>query len=252
MELPIVTSREVSQFFKIGNPLEKMKLTQGFGENFNDFYKELGMKGHNGIDLRASMDTPARACMDGRITVCGADPTGGIEVRINSNAFSVMRLISGEEVTICLEAIYYHLQRFFIKINDHVKEGQIIAECDNTGRYTTGPHLHFGIKIYYVIGSKFYKDYGNGYFGAVDPAPLFREDPFLLPVDKRYGKPFNWVLEFMARFKTPKIHRELIKRGRSPLSITDRELKAIVYGNWDIDEILDPARFEYWSEHNKN
>jgi murein DD-endopeptidase MepM/ murein hydrolase activator NlpD len=131
-------------------------------------------------------------------------------------------------------------------------KGQILALADNTGRYTTGSHLHFGVKVQYYINGAWVQISQNGYNGAVDPKPFFDDNIDMLPVDRRYGKTFNWLKEFTTRFKTPKIHRALIRRGRAPLSLKNRELNAIVYGGWEIEEILNPALWANWTRDTKS
>ena len=234
-----------SDYIKLGWPLRKLSVNQPFGTNYNNFYQELGMKGHNGIDYKSNVPEPIYACFDGEVVHSGANADGGIEVKIASNYFRV----DGKQFQ--LRATYYHLQSFSVSKYDVVKKGQKLGITDNTGRYTTGAHLHFGIKPFMLVDGKLITDEKNGYFGSIDPQPLLEAGWDLLPVDNRYSKPKNWLLEYMARFKTPEIHLQLIKLGRHPLGLTDRELKARVYGNWSAEEIFNPALFPYWSERVK-
>jgi murein DD-endopeptidase MepM/ murein hydrolase activator NlpD len=43
------------------------------------------------------------------------------------------------------ESCYLHLSKIEVKAGDHVAQKTVIAESGNTGRLTTGPHLHFGL-----------------------------------------------------------------------------------------------------------
>ena len=45
-----------------------------------------------------------------------------------------------------MESFYCHLQSSTVKVGQRVECGQQVALSDNTGAYTTGAHLHMGIK----------------------------------------------------------------------------------------------------------
>lgn len=209
-----------------------MTITQGFGANEVDFYKKLGMKGHNALDLRAAKGTPCFACFEGTVVVAAKDSTGGNEVRLRSQ----VKVIQDKEYR--LEAVYYHLDSFKCKVGDTVKPWQVIALTGNTGKYTTAPHLHFGLKPEW-FDTEWKKDRDNGYFGCIDPLPFINVDE--LPVDRRYGLKRDIKKEILFRFKSPLIR---LKLGHAP---TNRELKALVYGNWPVETLLAPAMFATWS-----
>lgn len=156
--------------FPLSQPLEEVFITQKFGENKTAFYKELGMLGHNGIDYRASIGTPCFAVIDGTVTNAGEDYQGGREVRFVSDE----RVVNG--VRYRLEFIYYHLKEWHVKAGERVYRGQPIGLTGNTGKYTTGAHLHFGMKIQKFTTS-WVKESSNGYFGAFDPLPFFTYKP---------------------------------------------------------------------------
>jgi murein DD-endopeptidase MepM/ murein hydrolase activator NlpD len=44
------------------------------------------------------------------------------------------------------ETCYLHLSKIEVRPGEHVAQKTVIAESGNTGRLTTGPHLHFGLK----------------------------------------------------------------------------------------------------------
>jgi ABC-type transport system substrate-binding protein len=64
----------------------------------------------------------------------------------------VNELIGGYGKTIIVrhkygyKTLYAHLSSIFVKVGQYVKQGQIIGRSGNTG-FSTGPHLHFGIKL---------------------------------------------------------------------------------------------------------
>ena len=222
----------LSKYFKLSNPLKVMILNQGFGANETPFYKTLGMKGHNGWDLKAKKGTVAMACFSGTAVVVGTDLTGGKEIRIRSEE----KIVGGKRYR--LEAVYYHLDSFKCKVGAKVEPGLVIGLTGNSGKYTTGAHLHFGLKLEWSdsANGEWLKDRTNGYFGAIDPAPFL---PHEFPVDGRYGKLRSIKGEILVRFN-PFVTRKL---KRAP---TKRELNALVYGNWDIEAILRPEMFAAW------
>lgn len=67
------------------------------------------------------------------------------------------------------QTVYFHLQDVLVKIGDKVKAGDLIGHADNTGQYTTGSHLHFGL---YPANM----DKKNGYGGAISPLEYFDQE----------------------------------------------------------------------------
>lgn len=210
-------------------PLEKMKLTQPFGRNDHGIdYSQFGMKGHNGIDLSAPIGTMLYACMDGEVRV-EKDNGYGNTVRLFGDG---------------LEVVNGHLSEFMVDDEMRVNAGMPIAYTGNTG-FSTGPHLHFGTRRRNAMNNVI--DYTNGYYGYVDPMQFFEEDPFLLPVDKRYGIRRTWqsYLREKSIAFNPWVARQL---GRLP---SNREINAMAYGYWDLRTVIDPAMFETWSTMHK-
>ena len=152
------TSQELAMYFRISEPLKEFKISQLFGANLVDFYKILGIDGHNGLDFRALIGTPVYAVEDGEI-LAYADISGGIAGELFTAPIKI------EGVDVRLRIIYYHLLRYLVKTGDKVKKGQNIALADNTGRYTTGAHLHFGVKAQYLVNGAWIQDNNNGYKG---------------------------------------------------------------------------------------
>lgn len=135
-------------------------LTQKFGQNLND-YTKFGLKGHNGLDWGAPLETPVLAAHDGQLYTKPQDPDGyGIYVRVKWN-----------EDGFTYDTVYGHFLR--IEGEDRqVKAGDVIGYVNSTG-FSTGNHLHFGIRKL-LNGSVV--DYGNGYLGYFDPEPFFRKE----------------------------------------------------------------------------
>lgn len=87
---------------------------------------------HHGIDIDAKTGTPIKAAADGIVIYSGW--LGGYGI-------CVMLKHGGDVST-----VYGHLQYSTVKVNQFVKQGQIIGYVNNTG-LSTGPHLHFEVRI---------------------------------------------------------------------------------------------------------
>lgn len=155
-------------------PVKKPDLiwNQFFGENMVGLYKQMGLKGHNGIDFYALDGYPVYAAHDGEVTFSGEDGSAGLGV--------VIRTLEPKEYgqdKVYFKTIYWHLKRGSIKVKagSFVKAGDIIAEADNTGA-SSGSHLHFGLKPIMQGESDwtwYNLEQNNGYMGAIDPKPYF-------------------------------------------------------------------------------
>lgn len=111
-------------------PLDVGRVTQYFGER-PDSYLSFKIAGHDGLDYGVSEGTPVLAAHSGVCTV-GFDPPGyGNYVRITGPDY----------VT-----IYAHLRSMRVVDGDVVTRGEQIGESGNSGN-STGPHLHFGLKL---------------------------------------------------------------------------------------------------------
>jgi len=111
-------------------------LTQLWGEN-PEYYRQIPgypvpLRGHNGIDWGAPVGTSILATDDGVVTQVREDPTG----------FGRMIMIKHSWG----ESLYAHLEAFAVNELQTVVKGQRIGYMGNTGA-SSGPHLHFGIKL---------------------------------------------------------------------------------------------------------
>lgn len=231
------------------NPLERMRLVQGFGGDITGGalplpgggtggYKDLGLKGHNGWDLSTGASNGKKVFAVHR---------GRIEMFKDSGYGINARLIISVSADMELECVYGHLQE--VTKTGEVQGGEQFAISDNTG-ISTGPHLHFGVRLRLrgPNGSTQVHNYDNGYFGYVDPHQFFPLGVFDLPVDKQYGvKPTDpnvpSELEF---YKTNVWFWKTFRR-----LMTKQERNAFRFGFWDIRTVLDPAMFTVWSEKTK-
>ena len=118
-------------------PLSSVAITQYFGDTaFSKTQSIYNGRGHNGIDLRASIGTPVLAAQDG--VVAGTGNTGVLRSCVSYGKWIMLRHPNG------LSTLYAHLSLIDVVPGQQVRAGQTIAYSGNTG-YTTGPHLHFGV-----------------------------------------------------------------------------------------------------------
>jgi murein DD-endopeptidase MepM/ murein hydrolase activator NlpD len=207
-------------------PLRHIYITQPFGASYVDFYSSLGLAGHNGIDFRCFIGTPVVATHDGKVYFAGEEAGYGIKVVIwdSENGF---------------KTIYGHLSDLSVKEGDKAKAGQLIGHSGNTGKYTTGPHLHFEIRKTNNTGATL--DPGNSYGGAENPASYFSDKDWdKTPAAKRYGRQRTWQL-FLSETKVMISLRTFLKRNP-----TFEEINACAYGFWDRDVLTNPALAYNW------
>jgi murein DD-endopeptidase MepM/ murein hydrolase activator NlpD len=87
---------------------------------------------HKGIDISAPRGTPVFASNSGIVAVARRFTLEGNLVVIDHGTG--------------IFSIYAHLSKIHVREGDFVRKGQIIGRVGSTGR-STGPHLHFGIKV---------------------------------------------------------------------------------------------------------
>lgn len=152
-------------------PVKDVTINQPFGTNDTPLYKQLGMKGHNGIDFYAPDGTPVLASHDGVVTYAGLDGSNGnLIVLMTHEKFDYL---DGQAY---YKTLYGHLKTrtFQVTAGQNVTKGQILALADNTGA-SLGSHLHFSVKPVYQ-GEEAWQwsnaEPNNGYNGSIDPAPF--------------------------------------------------------------------------------
>jgi len=128
-------------------------VTQGFGER-PEVYKQFGLKGHNGLDMRAKIGTSIYAPFEGVAKVINDSNGYGLHIKIRKDN---------------LECVLGHLSSVLIQDGQIVYLGQKIGLTGNSG-FSTAPHLHFGIRYLNQDGNV--KDQNNGYAGYIDQKDL--------------------------------------------------------------------------------
>jgi len=127
-------------------------ITQLFGVD-PEFYKRFGFPGHNGIDYGIPNGTSIRAAAAGTVAMVAFENGGyGNYVKLSH--------VDGSKK---YQTYYAHLSSAAVSPGQVVEAGTAIGFSNNTGA-STGPHLHFGLKI----------EGENPLFkGYVDPMPFF-------------------------------------------------------------------------------
>ena len=88
-------------------------------------------KNHTGTDIGANIGTKIKASTSGEVVLASEEGDYGKHLKIQIGEVSI---------------IYAHCNALFVKQGDHIEQGQEIAEVGSTGN-STGPHLHFEIRI---------------------------------------------------------------------------------------------------------
>ncbi|MDP1706257.1 MAG: M23 family metallopeptidase [bacterium] len=113
-------------------PLSKIEVTEAFGfQRISPVATSI----HNGVDLRAAVGVSVMAINAGRVLM--ADKylyEGGFVILDHGNG---------------IQSTYLHLSKVNVKEGQIVERGEIIGLSGSSG-LSTGPHLHFGVKIYEV------------------------------------------------------------------------------------------------------
>lgn len=176
-------------------------VTQRFGEN-PAAYAQFGMKGHNGIDYGLTTGTPVLAATDGVAQVLSDPPGFGTYVEITGAQY---------------KTVYAHLKSASVTSGQSVRAGQQIGLSNNTGN-SSGPHLHFGAK-------PINPDKTNGYFGAIDPAPLFNQGATTMPSSQDKTDDLAVRLAYNLAFLRQPSEAEIRARsGKQTQEQLDREL----------------------------
>lgn len=105
-------------------------ITSSFGERQDPFNGEGAF--HAGIDISTSFGQPVHATADGVVLTAGLASGYGREILVDHGHG--------------IETLYGHLSGFAVSSGQEVKRGQIIGYVGTSGR-TTGPHLHYEVRI---------------------------------------------------------------------------------------------------------
>ena len=108
------------------------RITSAFGETrFSS--SSGGTRPHMGIDIAAPTGTPIAATADGVVLIAGMESEYGRLVCVDhGHGYTTM---------------YGHLNVIHVKPGDRVQAGKILGTVGTSG-YTTGPHLHYEVRMY--------------------------------------------------------------------------------------------------------
>lgn len=151
----VTKTPSVEHPFRLYWPTDYPKVTQSFGAN-PEIYSKWGLPGHEGVDIRAPMNTNVYACADGEIYFLIDEAAGhpyGKHVRIRHKGG--------------FRTVYAHLARVEVEIGEVVKSGQIIGKANSTGN-STGSHLHLTLKKEGATARKETQFKGD----VIDPTPF--------------------------------------------------------------------------------
>ena len=108
-------------------PLKNIHIGSGFGMRMLPIYHKRMM--HNGIDLSARYES-VFSMFPGTVIKVGQDKRSGKFVTVKTSDYTIS---------------YCHLSQQYVKVNDFVNAGTILALSGSTG-VSTGPHLHLTTK----------------------------------------------------------------------------------------------------------
>jgi hypothetical protein len=121
----------VDRLMAMGWPVpERYPVGSGFGFRVHPI---LGMRSfHTGSDIGMPVGTEIYAVLPGRVGCACQDPVSGRYVVLEHGD--------------ALASVYCHASELLVRTGERVEAGQAIALVGSTGR-STGPHLHFGLRI---------------------------------------------------------------------------------------------------------
>ncbi|MDO8594942.1 MAG: peptidoglycan DD-metalloendopeptidase family protein [bacterium] len=117
-------------------PLDKVKITQEFGDTAFAKSGAYAGKGHNGVDFGVSSGTKIKAALGG--IVKGTGNTDSVCPGASYGKWVMLEHSNG------LSTLYAHLSLIKVSEGQTVSTGEVIGLSGETG-YATGPHLHFTV-----------------------------------------------------------------------------------------------------------
>lgn len=113
----------------IAYPLKNITVNSPYGIRRDPIRKGRKQR-HSGVDLKAFYEN-VYSMLPGVVTAASYSRNGGYFITVNHGSFACS---------------YLHLSKILVKEGQQVGSGQAIAISGNTGKRTTGPHLHISCK----------------------------------------------------------------------------------------------------------
>ncbi|MBQ8763587.1 MAG: M23 family metallopeptidase [Clostridia bacterium] len=111
-------------------PVQGARITSRFGYRTHPITGKYGF--HTGLDLAAAEGTPISSVFYGKVTKTGEDDSWGKYVLVeHSDGF---------------ETFYCHLSEIYVENGAVIRQGETVGLVGSTGM-STGPHLHFEVRI---------------------------------------------------------------------------------------------------------
>ena|SRR5210317_1767543 len=106
-------------------------ITSRFGPRVSPFTGKKAL--HAGLDIGARKGTEIRSPASGKVVVAAYDGRMGKFIRID-HGYGI-------------ETTYGHLSKIHVKYGDRVHRGDLIGLVGSTGKFSTGPHLHYQVAV---------------------------------------------------------------------------------------------------------
>jgi len=109
----------------------KGHITSKFGPRISPFTGKKAF--HSGLDIGSPRGREIKAPASGKVVVSAYDTRMGNFIRIN-HGYGI-------------ETTYGHLSKMLVKYGKKVKRGDVIGLVGSTGKFSTGPHLHYQVAV---------------------------------------------------------------------------------------------------------
>ena len=106
-------------------------ITSKFGPRISPFTGKKAF--HSGLDIGSPRGREIKAPASGKVVAAAYDTRMGNFIRIN-HGYGI-------------ETTYGHLSKMLVRYGKRVKRGDVIGLVGSTGKFSTGPHLHYQIAV---------------------------------------------------------------------------------------------------------